>query len=199
MSKHKTTSKNLLEKIDANNVLVNKWAVLGVDANAIDSTLCCKPVPINHSLEQVNQHVWDKTQTFFSDAKFSSSQCRFFKSASNVKLAKQVHIQVTQAKRLWAFKLAEQDWSFRSCDGIDRLFLCMFQKWDISKIPYWVYKDVLCCLSWSWSCSFRGDINASAGCISPLLLNDNCSSEETMSLFNSILQWRVGWSLYKIH
>ena len=147
----------------------------------------CNCTIVNHSLEQVNQHVWDKTQTFFSDAKFSSSQRRFFKSASSAKLAKQVHIQVTQAKRLWAFKLAEQDWCFRSCDGIDRLFHCMFQKWDISKIPYWAYKDVLCCLSWSWSCSFRGDINASAGCISLLLLNENCSSEETMSLFNSIL------------
>ena len=35
MSKHKTTSTNLLEKIDANNVMVNKWTVLGVGANAI--------------------------------------------------------------------------------------------------------------------------------------------------------------------
>ena len=45
--------------------MVNKWAVLGVDANASDCTLCCKPVPINHSLEQVNQHVWDKTHNFY--------------------------------------------------------------------------------------------------------------------------------------
>ena len=49
MSKRKTTSKNLLEKIDANNVMVKKWTVLGVNANAIDCTLCCKPVPRNHS------------------------------------------------------------------------------------------------------------------------------------------------------
>ena len=48
MLKHKTTSKNLFEKIDANSVMVNKWAVLGVDENAIYCTLCCKPVPINH-------------------------------------------------------------------------------------------------------------------------------------------------------
>ena len=115
--------------------MVNKWAILGVDANASDCTLCCKPVPINHSLEQVNQHVWDKTHKFFSDAKFSSSQSRFFKSASSVKLAKQVHIQVTHAKRLWAFKLPEHDWSFRSCDGIDRLFHCMFQNETSQKLP----------------------------------------------------------------
>ena len=104
MSKHKTTSKNLSDKIDANNAMVKKSTVLEVDANAIDFTLCCEPVPINHS-----------------------SQSQFFKSASSVKLAKPVHIQVTHRKGLWAFKLAEQDWSFRSCDGIDQLFHCMFQ------------------------------------------------------------------------
>ena len=38
--------------------MVNKWAVLGVDANAICCTLCRKPVPISHGgMEQVNQHV----------------------------------------------------------------------------------------------------------------------------------------------
>ena len=125
--------------------MVNKWPVLGVDPNASDCTLCCKPVPINHSLEQVNQHVWDKTHKFFSDAKFSSSQSRFFKSASSVKLAKQVHIQVTHAKQLWAFKLAEQDWSFRSCDGIDPLFHCMFQNETSQKLPIG-HARMPCCL-----------------------------------------------------
>ena len=121
--------------------------------------LCCKPVTKNHSsLEQVNHHLWDKMHKIFSDGKFSSLQSRFFKSASSVKLAEPVHIQVTHTKRSWALKLTEQDWSFSSCDGIDQRFHCMFQKWDISKIPYWVYKDVLCCSSWSWSCSYRGDL-----------------------------------------
>ena len=109
MLKHKTTSKNLFKKkIDANNVMLNEYCVLGVDANSIYCTLCCKPVPINHGgMEQVNQHVWGKTHKFFSDAKFSSSQSRFFKSASSVQLARPVHIQVMQAEGLWAFKLAE--------------------------------------------------------------------------------------------
>ena len=54
--------------------MVNKWAVLGVDVNAIDCTLCYKTVPINHGgMKQVNQHVWSKTHKSFSDAKFSSS------------------------------------------------------------------------------------------------------------------------------
>ena len=93
MPKRKSTSKNLFEKTDANNVMVNKWAVLGVDANAIYSTLCRKPVPVNHGgMEQVNQHVRGKTHKSFSDAKFSSSQSRFFKSTSSVQLAKPVHI-----------------------------------------------------------------------------------------------------------
>ena len=55
MSKHKTTSNNLFEKINANNVMVNKWAVIGVDGNVIDCTVCRKPVPINHGgMDQVN-------------------------------------------------------------------------------------------------------------------------------------------------
>ena len=128
MPKHKAMSENLFEKIDDNDLMVNEWTVFGVDANVIYCTLCCKHVPINHGgMEQVNQHVWGKTHKSFSGAKFSSSQSEFFKSASNVQLAKPVHIQVTQAEELWAFKLAEQDWSFRSCDGIDLLFHCMFQ------------------------------------------------------------------------
>ena len=105
MWKNKTISKNLFEKIDAKNVMVNKWAVLGVDANVIYRTLCHKSVPVNNGgMEQVNQHVWGKTHKSFSDGKFSSSQSRFFKSASSVQLVKPVHIQVTQAEGLWAFK-----------------------------------------------------------------------------------------------
>ena len=145
MSKHKTTSTNLLEKIDANNVMVNKWTVLGVGANAIIVNYVVNLYLKISSLEQVNQHVWDKTHKFFSDAKFSSSQSRFFKSASSVKLAKQVHIQVTHAKQLWAFKLAEQDWSFRSCDGIDPLFHCMFQNETSQKLPIG-HTRMPCCL-----------------------------------------------------
>ena len=81
--------------------MVNKWTLLGVDANSIYRT-CHKPVPINHGdMGQVNQHVWGKTHKSFSDAKFSCSQSWFFKSASSVQLAKAVHIQVTQAEGLY--------------------------------------------------------------------------------------------------
>ena len=86
-------------------------------------------------MEQVNQHVWDKMHKIFSDAKFSTPQSRFFKSASSVKLAEPVHIQVTHTKRLWALKLTEQDWSFSSCDGIDQRFHCMFQNETSQKFP----------------------------------------------------------------
>ena len=79
MPKHKTILKNLFEKIDANSVMVNKWAVLGVDANAVYCTLCLKPVPINHGgMEQVNHHVRGKTHKSFSDAKFQSETSEKF-------------------------------------------------------------------------------------------------------------------------
>ena len=173
MPKHKTTSKNLFEKIDANSVMVNKWAVLGVDANAIYCTLCRKPVPINHGgMEQVNQRVRGKTHKFFSDAKFSSSQSQFFKSASSIQLAKPVHIQVTQPEGLWAFKVAEQDWSFRSCDGIDRLFHRMFQSETSEKFTIGCTKMsyVVChCLGPAILEEISKDIDASVGCIIQLL------------------------------
>ena len=171
MPKHKTTSKNLFEKIDANNVMVNKWAVLGADANAIYFPLCLKPVPINHGgMEQVNQHIRGKTHKSISDAKFSSSQSS---SASSVQLAKPVHIHVTQAEGLWAFKSAEQDSSFRSCDGIDRLFHGMFQSETYEKfaigrtkvsyvVPHGLGPTVLEETS--------KDINASVRCITRQLL-----------------------------
>ena len=170
MPKHKRTLKNLFEKIDANNFMVNKWAVPGVDANAIYFPLCRKPAPINHGgMEQVNQYVRVKTHKSISDAKFSSSHSS---SASSVQFAKPAHIQVTQAEGLWDFKLAEQDWSFRSWDGIDRLFHRMFQSETSEKfvigrtkvsyvVPHGLRPGVLEEIS--------KDINASVGCITPLL------------------------------
>ena len=63
-------------------------------------------MPINHGgMEQVNQHVWGKTHKSFSNAKFFSSESRFFKNVSSVQLAKPVHIQVTQAEGLWGFQI----------------------------------------------------------------------------------------------
>ena len=63
-------------------------------------------MPISHGgMEQVNQHVRVKIHKSFSDAKFFSSQSRFFKSVSSVQLAKLVHIQVTQTEGLWGFQI----------------------------------------------------------------------------------------------
>ena len=180
MLKYKTTSKNLFEKIDVSNVMLNKWAVLGVDANGIYCTLCYKNVPINHGgMEQVNQHVRGKPNKSFSDAKFSCSQSRFFKSASSVQLAKPVHIQVTQAEGLWAFKLAEQDWSFRSCDAIHHLFHHMFQSETSEKFAIGLTKmsDVVRHgLGPAVLEEIRKDINASVGC-STLLLDETTTAQ----------------------
>ena len=160
--------------------MVNKWALLGVNSSAIYCALCRKPVPINHGdMEQVHQHVRGKTHKSFCDAKFSRSQSRFFKSASSVQLAKSVHIQVTQAEGLWAFKLAEQGWSFRSCDGIDRLFHRMFrsetsEKFAIgrTKMSYVVHFG----LDPAVLEEISKDINASVGCIT-LLLDETTTAQ----------------------
>ena len=85
MPKHKTTSKNSFENADANNVIVNKCTVLGVDANTIYCTLCHKPAPIIRcGMEQVNQYVRGKNHKSFSVTKVSSSQSllKYFKCST---------------------------------------------------------------------------------------------------------------------
>ena len=86
---------------------------------------------------------------------------------------------MTQAEGLWAFKLAEQDWSFRSCDGIDQLFHRMFESETSEKFT-------IGCTKMSYGvCHGLGpavleeiskDINTSVGCIT-LLLDETTTAQ----------------------
>ena len=79
---------------------------------------------------------------------------------------------MTHRKGIWGFKLAEQDWSFRSCDVIDQLFHCMFQNetsekfaMGLTRMSYVVCHD----LGPTVLEEISKDINASVGCIALLL------------------------------
>ena len=179
MPKYTTTNKSIFQKKDDNNVLLSKWATPGKDEKSV-CTLCFRPVQIDHGgMGQINQYARVSTHKQLSDAKFSESQPRFFKGASNVQLGKPVKAKITQAEGLWAFKLAEQDWSFRSCDGIDQLFHRMFEcekseKFAIgrTKMSYVVRHG----LGPAVLEELSADINNSIGCFT-LLLDETTTAQ----------------------
>ena len=99
---------------------------------------------------------------------------------------------MTQTEGLWAFKLAKQDWSFRSCDGIDRLFHHMFKSETsetfsigCTKMSY-VVRHGLGPLVLE---EISKDIIASVGCIS-LLLDETATAKvkRQFDFFNSIFE-----------
>ena len=86
---------------------------------------------------------------------------------------------MTQPEELWAFKLTEQGWNFRSCDGIDRLFHRMFQSERSEKLAIgrtkmsYVLRHVLGPAVLE---EISKDINASVGCIT-LILDETTTAQ----------------------
>ena len=127
MPEHKTKSLGLLDKVDANNIQIGKYAKVHT-STSIWCHLCQKNVAIDHSgLNQVNQHAKTKEHKVKSNARFSPSQPRFEKVGSAIEYSsKPLETRVFEAECLWAFKVAEDDWSFASCDSLKVLFQRMF-------------------------------------------------------------------------
>ena len=84
----------------------------------------CASVAIDHGgLSQVNQHAKTKECKIKSNARFSPSQPRFEKVGSAIEYSsKPLESRVFEAECLWAFKVAEEGWSFASCDSLKVLF-----------------------------------------------------------------------------
>ena len=127
MPEHKTKSRGLLDKIDSNKIEIGKYAKVHTDTS-LWCNLCQKSVAVDHSgLSQVNQHAKTKEHKLKSDARFSTSQPRFEKVGSTFEYSsKPLGTRVFEAECLWAFKVAEEDWSFTSCDSLKVLFQRMF-------------------------------------------------------------------------
>ena len=87
--------------------------------------LCNKTVAVDHSgIGQVNQHAGSGSHSLKSKTRFSSDQPKFEKIESNIKFcSRPLQRRYMEAECLWAFKVAEQDWSFCSCDDVNSLFL----------------------------------------------------------------------------
>ena len=90
--------------------------------------LCNKAVAVDHSgIGQVNQHAGSGSHSLESKTRFSSDQPKFEKIGNNIKFcSKPLQTRYIEAECLWVFKVAEQDWSFRSCDDINSLFYRIF-------------------------------------------------------------------------
>ena len=87
--------------------------------------LCNKTIAVDHSgIGQVNQHAGSCSHSLKSKTRFSSDQPKFEKIESNIKFcSKPLQTRYMEAECLWAFKVAEQDWSFCSCDDVNSFFL----------------------------------------------------------------------------
>ena len=83
---------------------------------------------VDHSgIVQVNQHAGSGSHSLKSKTRFSSDQPKFEKIGNNIKFcSKPLQTRYMEAECLWAFKVAEQDWIFRSCDDFNSLLYRMF-------------------------------------------------------------------------
>ena len=83
--------------------------------------LCNKTVAVDHSgIGQVNQHAGSGSHSLKSKTCFSSDQQKFEKIGNNIKFcSKPLGTRFMEAECLWALIVAEQGWSFRSCDNIN--------------------------------------------------------------------------------
>lgn len=131
MPSRETSVSKLFEQTDTNGVVVGKWAKPHNQQN-IWCTLCAKSVSISSGgMWMVNQHAKGTNHKQLSTARFSDNQPRFSPSSST--LIKPLNERVLEAEILWAFKVAEEDWSFRSCDNLDKLFGRMFHSEESAK------------------------------------------------------------------
>ena len=124
-----TLTKRIFDQVDVNKVPVQKWAKEHGNTS-ICCTLCSRKVSVgSNGIWLVNQHAKGANHKALSDARYSENQTRF--GFSTGEMVKSLQDYVCEAEVLWAFKVAEEDWNFKSCDSLDKLFQRMFSN-DVS-------------------------------------------------------------------
>ena len=83
---------------------------------------------MDHSgIGQGNKHAGSCSHSLNSKTRFSSDQPKFEKIGNNIKFCnKPLQTRYMEAECFWAFKVAEQELSFCSCDNINSLFYRTF-------------------------------------------------------------------------
>ena len=79
-------------------------------------------------MNQINQHVIaGKHRKAWENVHPDPNKQKTFQAVrGEVALSKPLNQSVLEAEIVWLFKLAEEDWSFESCDHLDKLFVRMF-------------------------------------------------------------------------
>ena len=119
---------DILKKKDKLGAVIEKWATKKV-GNVLFCTLCDKHVKYEQGgINQINQHVGSEThkKRWKNLNPDPNKQTTFQPSQGQFTLSKPLNEAVTESEILLLFKLAEEDWSFSSCDHLDQLFARMF-------------------------------------------------------------------------
>ena len=122
------TTDDIFKKTDKTGVVIGTWAKPGKVKKQLWCSWCEKPVPYDHGgVNQVNQHVKGKKHDDQRKLRNPEKQSSLLPSQGKLVLAKSKSRAVSEAEILWCFKVAEEDWSFSSCDRLALLFQRMFQ------------------------------------------------------------------------
>ena len=133
----------MLEQVDDNEVKLKRWLKKQYSEYGY-CMLCNREVKYATSgVQAFIQHATKKIHKERSDAKFGDNQVHIAgnpsSSSSEVSKEKEIILdrsladKVTGAEAMWVFKLAQQDYSLRSCENIPLLFKRMFPDSEVAK------------------------------------------------------------------
>ena len=129
-----------LEQIDAYEVAVHLWAKY-LDSHYCWCSLCNKKVKYDKSCGQaLTRHANIDDHKKLSKLRFSNTAAHIGGSDGTIKSKDRVisihpslNNKVSAAEATWLFKVAEEDYSFRSCDDTQLVFKKMFPDSAISQ------------------------------------------------------------------
>ena len=133
----------MLEAEDSNGVRLNLWLWKDDEYHGYCKLCSCQIKFNTQGAQAFTQHSQKKKCKGISDVRFSTSQVHISgeaESASMKKSASKTMIldaskkhKISSAEVIWMFKVAEQDYSLRSCDRVPKLFQTMFSDSNIAK------------------------------------------------------------------
>lgn len=120
-----------LDQSDDKGYTIGQWCKADKYEYSAFCTLCYKSFSVKTSgISQVKQHANGSDHNKRAKDRFSKAQPHFASSPStsgNIALVpKSVNDQTLQAEIWWVLKVANNDFSFASCDDLDKLFKLMF-------------------------------------------------------------------------
>ena len=158
-----------LKAKNSNSVRLNLWLQKDDEYDGYCKLCCCQVKYYTQGAQKFTQHSQRKKHKEISDIRFSTSQVHNSRKAesppsTDVKksTSKTMILDISQKDKMssveamWIFKVAEQDYSLKSRDGVPKLFETVFSDW------YYIFKDlscqdkgIICCVQWAWTFSWE--------------------------------------------